>query len=510
MEQITARSAPNILDVRSKREFDQGHVPGAIHLPFWSVGSRWRTIEHLRHSPVVVYCGHGPRAYIAGSALRRRGFTQLKYLEGHMKKWKDMRLPIVLALILAVLAFAPTRAQQTDVRMVTAEGEGAKYWPVWRGPSGQGVVSGTGYPDRWSATENVLWKKPVPGRGNSSPIVWGDSIFLTTAYESGRRVSLLAVRRSDGTQLWEAFAPDGRTGRAHQKNGHASATPSTDGTLIYAFFGSRGLAAFDFNGKLAWHQDLGDVDNYHGSAGSPLLYKNRVILYQDFDNGSFVAAFDARSGKPMWKTQRRASVGWGTPVAVRVGTRDEIVVSSQSSVTAYDPDTGKELWVCDGNSFEVIPTPVVGHSLVFAASGRVGPTLAIRPGGRGNVTSTHLVWTSPKGSPFVPSPIVHGNQLYTVNDMASIVTSFEAATGKVLWQGRLGVAQREGFSASPVAVDGKIFFTNDQGETFVLRAGPTFELLHTNTIGESTLASPALVDGRWYIRTDRSLFAIGK
>jgi outer membrane protein assembly factor BamB len=403
---------------------------------------------------------------------------------------------------------ASTVAQQANVQMVAVEGEGARYWPVWRGPSGQGIAAGA-YPDSWSATENVVWKKPVAGRGNSSPVVWGDRIFLTTAHEYGRRVSLLAFRRSDGTQLWEAFAPDGRTGRAHQKNGHASATPSTDGKLIYAFFGSRGLAAFDFNGKLVWHQDLGDVDNYHGSAGSPLLYRDRIVLYQDFDGGSFVAAFEASTGKQLWRTPRRASVGWGTPVAVRVGTRDEIVVSSQAAVTAYDPDTGRELWVCDGNSFEVIPTPVVGHGLVFAASGRVGPTLAIRPGGRGNVTRTHLAWTSPKGSPFVPSPIIVGDELYTVNDMASIVTSFEAASGKVLWQGRLGVAQREGFSASPIAMGGKIFFTNDQGETFVLRAGPTFELLHTNRIGESTLASPALVDGRWYIRTDRNLFAIG-
>ena len=265
-----------------------------------------------------------------------------------------------------------TLAQPSDVRMVAVEGEGAKYWPVWRGPSGQGLVTGT-YPDTWSATENVAWKKPVPGRGNSSPIVWGDRIFLTTAHEGGRRVSLIAFRRSDGTQLWEAFAPDGRTGRAHYKNGHASATASTDGTLVYASFGSRGLAAFDFNGKLVWHKDLGDVDNYHGAAGSPLLYKNRVILYQDFDGGSFVAAFDSRTGKEMWRTPRRASVGWGTPVAVRVGTRDEIIVSSQAAVTAYDPDTGRELWVCDGNSFEVIPTPVVGHGLVFASSGRVGP-----------------------------------------------------------------------------------------------------------------------------------------
>ena len=506
--QIEAGTAPVVVDVRSKREFDEGHVPGAIHIPFWQVGRRSSELGAKRESPVVVYCGHGPRAYMAGAALRRRGFKSILYLSGHMTRWKAMKLPLALAVLLFA-ASGIVAQQQPDVRMVAVDGEGARYWPVWRGPSGQGLVTGS-YPDTWSATENVEWKKPVPGRGNSSPIVWGDRIFLTTAYDGGRRLSLIAFRRSDGTQLWETFAPDGRTGRAHHKNGHASATPSTDGSLIYASFGSRGLAAFDFNGKLVWHKDLGDVDNYHGAAGSPLLYKNRVILYQDFDGGSFVAAFDSKTGKELWRTPRRASVGWGTPVAVRVAGRDEIIVSSQGAVTAYDPDTGKELWVCDGNSFEVIPTPVVGHGLVFASSGRVGPTLAIRPGGRGNVTRTHLVWTSPKGSPFVPSPIIYGDQLYMVNDMASIVTSFEAATGKVLWQGRLGVAQREGFSASPVAVDGKIFFTNDQGETFVLRAGPTFELLRTNRIGETTLASPALVDGRWYIRTDRSLFAIGR
>lgn len=506
MKQIADGTAPLIVDVRSKMEFDQGHVPGARHLPFWKAGLEWRSIAYARELPVIVYCGHGPRAYMAGTALKQRGFRNILYLAGHMKKWRAMKLPITMACL--IFAITATLAQAPDVRMVAVEGEGAKYWPVWRGPSRQGLVTGS-YPDNWSATENVLWKKPVPGRGNSSPIVWGDRIFLTTAYDGGRRLSLIAFRRSDGTQLWETFAPDGRTGRAHYKNGHASATPSTDGILIYASFGSRGVAAFDFDGKLVWHKDLGDVDNYHGAAGSPLLYKDRIILYQDFDGASFVAAFDTRTGKELWRTPRRAHVGWGTPVAVRVGTRDEIIVSSQAAVTAYEPNTGKELWVCDGNSFEVIPTPVVGHGLVFAASGRVGPTLAIRPGGRGNVTRTHLAWTSPKGSPFVPSPIVYGDQLYMVNDMASIVTSFEAATGKVLWQGRLGVAQREGFSASPVAVDGKIFFTNDQGDTFVLRAGPTFELLRTNRIGETTLASPALVDGRWYIRTDRSLFAIG-
>jgi outer membrane protein assembly factor BamB len=398
-------------------------------------------------------------------------------------------------------------AQDAGVRMIPIEGEGARYWSRWRGPSGQGLVTG-GYTDTWSSTQNVLWRTPVPGRGNSSPIVWRDRIFLTTA-QDGRRLSILAFQRSNGTRLWETPAPEGRSGSPHHKNGHASATPATDGERVYVSFGGRGLMAVDLNGAVVWHRDLGAMDAYHGTAGSPLVYRDRIILYQDQLQGSFVAAFEARTGRPIWRTSRDANVGWGTPVAIRAGDHDEIVVHSQSRVHAYDPETGRELWRCSGSNYEVIPTPVVGHGLVYCSSGRAGPTLAIRPGGRGDVTGSHLVWSSPRGSPFVPSPIVYGEYLYMVNDMASIVTCLEALTGRTVWQGRLGAAQREGFSASPVAIDGKIFFTNDDGDTFVLRAGPKFELLHVNRMGEGILTSPALVEGRWYIRTDRSLVAIG-
>ena len=163
--------------------------------------------------------------------------------------------------------------------MIAIEGEGAKYWSRWRGPSGQGFAAGSNYPDTWSATHHVLWTTSVPGRGNSSPIVWGDRILLTTAYEGGRRLSVLAFRRSDGGQLWETFAPTGRAGSAHEKNGHASATPATDGERVYVSFGNRGLIAIDLGGKVAWHQDLGPMDAYHGTAGSPLLYRDRIILY---------------------------------------------------------------------------------------------------------------------------------------------------------------------------------------------------------------------------------------
>jgi hypothetical protein len=420
-------------------------------------------------------------------------------------------LAAVVALGAALTPMPEVRGQEPAVRMIADEGEGMKFWPRWRGPSGQGLATGTGYPDTWSPTQGVLWKTAVPGAGNSSPIVWGDHIFVTSSYEGGRKLSLLAYRRSDGRLLWETPAPAGRTDSgAHYKNGHASSTPATDGQRVYVLFGARGLFAFDFAGKLAWERDLGPMDAYHGAAGSPLLYRDRIILYQDQFSGSFIAAFDTRTGRELWRTRRDASVGWGTPIAIRAGQRDEIIVNGQQRVTSYDPITGRELWRCGGTTYEVIPTPVVGYGMVFCSSGRAGPTLAIRPGGSGDVSRTHLAWESPRGSPFVPSPILYGEQIYMVNDMASIVTSLSATTGQSLWQGRLGVAQREGFSASPVAVDGKIFFTNDDGETFVLRAGPTFELMHVNQLGESILASPALVDGRWYFRTQRNLYAVGR
>jgi outer membrane protein assembly factor BamB len=413
-----------------------------------------------------------------------------------------------------VVADTAPRGAPDVVRIIEAEGIAAKYWPRWRGPSGQGLASDGPYPDRWSATENIVWRTPVAGRGNSSPIVWADRIFLTTAYDGGQRLSLVGFRRGDGRQLFETFVPQQRDIEfGHPKNGHASATPATDGRRVYASFGSRGLVAIDLDGKVIWHRPIGRLANYHGSAGSPVLYKDRLFIYQDHGGadagGSFVAAFDTETGKPLWRTPRDASVGWGTPVVINANGRDELVVSSQRRVQAYDPANGKELWSVTGNTYEVIPTPVVGHGLVFCASGRAGPTMAIRPGGSGDVTSTHVAWSVAKGSPFVPSPMLLGDVLYLVNDMQSIVTAYEAKSGTLLFQGRLGSERREGFSASPVAVNRQVFVTNDDGETFVLKAGRTFALSHVNQLGEPVLASPALVDGRWYFRTASSLLAIG-
>ncbi|MFC1541719.1 PQQ-binding-like beta-propeller repeat protein [Candidatus Latescibacterota bacterium] len=421
------------------------------------------------------------------------------------------RLLVFFIILLPVSGITEETASISNVSMIVPYSKTSSYWPRWRGPSGQGLVTDSKYTDTWSDSKNVHWKTQVTGDGNSSPIIWGDYIFLTTAYDKGQRRSVLAFQRSDGGLLWECFLPDATPERAHIKNGHASATPTTDGRYIYIYFGSHGLAAVDMKGKLAWHTDLGTINTVHGTACSPLLYRDLVIIVQDLydGKGSFIGAFDKDTGKERWRTARDGKRGWYSPIAIRVGERDEIVVSGSNQVQAYDPETGKNLWLVRGNNFEVIPTPAVGFGLLFCSSGREGPTLAIKPGGSGDVTDTHIVWSIPKDSPFVPSPIVYGDYLYMINDITALASCIEARSGKILWQEKLGDARREGFSSSPIAVDGKVFFTNDNGETFVLKAGPEFNLLHVNRLGESILASPACLDGVWYWRTTDHLIAIG-
>ena len=424
------------------------------------------------------------------------------------------RLLLTATLVLAA-SFAGPAGANDRARMTPAVGDPADTWPRWRGPSGQGDVAGSGYVDRWGPEENVRWKVAVPGNGNSSPIVWGNRIFLTTAEAAGARRTVLAFDRETGKRLWTTAAPNAKPERAYAKNGHASSTPTTDGERVYAYFGNHGLLALDMDGGIVWHKSLGELNAFHGTASSPLLLGERLIIVQEQQRAeSFIAAFDRSTGEELWRTARDTQVGWSSPAAISVTTdegeeRDEIVVNSQHHVIAYAPEDGRELWRASGTTFEVIPSPVVGHDLLFSTSGRAGPTLAIRPGGNGDVTDSRIVWTAAKGSPFVVAPMLVGDYLYMVNDMASVITVYEAKTGEVLWQERLGERMREGFSAAPVAFDGKVFFTNDNGETFVIKEGPEFELLHVNRIGERTIASPALVGGVWYIRTGGHLWAIG-
>src|SRR5688572_11235270 len=243
---------------------------------------------------------------------------------------------------LVIVAVSVGLIAAENVRMIEVDGEGAKYWPGWRGPSGQGEVAPGKYTDKWSPS-TAVWAVKVPGSGNSSPIVWGDRIFLTTGYGNGDRLSMLAFSRADGKKLWETFIPQNGVEYNHAKNGFASATATTDGELVYASFGRHGLFAFDFNGKIAWQHKFGVIDNYHGPAGSPVLHKDRIFIYQDANpatppgQSAFVGAFDKATGKPLWMTPRYETVGWGTAVVLTTGERDELIVSSQRRVAAYDP-----------------------------------------------------------------------------------------------------------------------------------------------------------------------------
>ena len=417
---------------------------------------------------------------------------------------------IAAAGVVVVLQAQPA---PTDVRLIPVEGEAARYWPRWRGPSGQGHVTGTNYTDTWSSTQHVKWRTTVPGLGHSSPIVWKDHLFLTTATNDGAKVSLLAFRRSDGRQLWQTVVPTSGVEHVYAKNRHASATPATDGQRIYASFGDA---------------RAGGVRLLRQDRVAPAAWRTRrtTTAARAHRSSTRTACSSTRTTRPDRLVRRRVRHEDGQRHLVerrgrdarRAGARRSsstpaIMTSSSSAASSACwptiPTPGAELWTVRGNTREVIPTPVVGHGLVFCSSGRAGPTLAIKPGGKGDVTATHVAWSTPRGSPFVPSALVHGDLLYMINDMQSILT-VRATPGPARRSIRTGSAKptREGFSSSPVAVGEKLFFTNDRGQTFVVQAGSTFKLLHVNELNAQVLASPALVDGTWYWRTDKELIAI--
>lgn len=322
-------------------------------------------------------------------------------------------------------------------------------WPQFRGPHGQGVSDETALPTAWGPATNIAWKTAIEGLGHSSPIVWGNDVFLTTAIEgeplAGAKApvhmlqqdpnkpaspfvhpdslgadrkhtyKVIALALDTGAVRWERVAYEGAVydGR-HKRGSYASPTPVTDGKTVYAYFGSEGLFAYDFAGKLLWKQDVGDIKTLGmGTASSPLLYKNLVILQCDEDNGddSFITALDGKTGKTVWKTKRPTSVTWTTPVLVDVaGGGSELVAAGMEFIIGYDPATGKELWRTKGLESNTIATPLIGHGLVIVSAGY--PTkkvLAIRPGGRGDVTATHIAWTYEKGTSYIPSPILYGD-----------------------------------------------------------------------------------------------------
>jgi outer membrane protein assembly factor BamB len=415
-------------------------------------------------------------------------------------------------------------------------------WPQWRGPGSQGVSSEKGLPTEWSSARNVLWKADIPGRGHSSPIVWGDRIFLTTALEGEvvpgakavrhvidgqdfvhpdgvgadrkHTLKVLALDARTGTLLWERTAWEGTPyDTRHKKGSYASLTPVTDGSLVYAYFGSEGLYAFGFDGKPAWKASLGGIATVGVGVGtSPVLYKDLIILQCDEDNGekSFIAALDKRTGREVWRVPRKVQVSWATPILVNAGGRDELVTSGTELIIAYDPATGKELWRAKGLESNAVPSPVAGPDVVVVSAGFPAKlAMAIRPGGDGDVSdSPRILWRYAKGTAYVPSPILYGEFVYLVTDKG-LVTCLDAMTGQVKYEGGR-VPVPASFMASPVAYEGQILLFSEDGDTYVLKAGPTHEVLRSNALGEPIFATPAVANGRLYIRTLGRLWAIGR
>ena len=412
-------------------------------------------------------------------------------------------------------------------------------WPQWRGPNAGGVSTEKNLPVEWSDTKNVQWKTEIPGRGHSSPIIWGKKIFLTTSIEGpavpgakavthirrgvayrhpdsvgGDRsytIKVLCIDRENGKILWERTAYEGTVhDDRHRKNTFASATPVTDGKHIWTLFDAEGVYCYDFNGKLVWKTSLGKIAKMGmGNGMSPVLYENLVILQCDQEDGgpdSFMVALDKLTGKEVWRVTRTHRKSWATPVLVRTSQRTELIASGAESTISYDPATGKELWRSEGVVSHAIPSAVTGHGMVFVSGGSSGqPKLAIgiRLGGNGDV-----VWKHNKGTAYVPSPILYGDYLYLITD-GGIITCLDAKTGEVKYEGgRVPVPAT--FTSSPVAFDDKILVTSEDGDTFVIKAGPTFEVIRTNSLGEPVYASIAAGAGKLFIRGAKHLYCIGK
>jgi outer membrane protein assembly factor BamB len=416
-------------------------------------------------------------------------------------------------------------------------------WAGWRGPDGLGISSATTYPDEWGPGKNIAWTTRVPGRGHSSPIVWGDRIFLTTSIEGGTApeghtapdhlgfdlkpgylhpdsvgvdrlytLKALAFDARNGKLLWERTVYDGPMfDNRHRKNTYASSTVATDGSAVYAYFESGGLHVFDFDGKLLWKKSFGGIAKAGmGPGTSPVLFENLVIIQndQEMGTGSFIVALDRKDGREVWRQDRTTRRSWATPLLVREEGRTALIASGAEMVVAYDPKTGKELWRANGTESHPIPSAVAGHGLVFLSAGSSAKrALAIKLGGNGNLTDSPAVaWRYRKGTAYVPSPILVGKYLYLMTDNG-IMTCLDALTGTLVYEGGRPPVPAT-FTASLVSFGDRLLATSEDGDTFLIKTGPTHEVLRTNPIGEPVYASLALAGGTIYIRGAEHLYAI--
>lgn len=384
----------------------------------------------------------------------------------------------------------------------------ASDWPEFRGPDGQGHSAESGLPAEWGEDRNVEWKAPVPGRGWSTPVVVDGRIWLTTGTADGGGVlRLLAFDAGTGAETLnvEVFRTEDESS-PNPKNSLASPTPIVDGDRVYVHFGSYGTAAVSTAGEILWTARFPYVTQ-HGYGGSPILYDDLLILNGDGYDVAFVVALDTRTGEVRWKADREQPVSqaYSTPLAINVDGEDQIVSVAAFRASAHDPATGAELWrVRYGRGFSNVPRPVYGNGLVFIATGFQTPSmLAVRAGGSGDVTDTHVAWTLRRGAPHTPSPLLVGSELYMVSDYG-VLTCIDAESGEVHWQHRIG----GNYSASPVFADGRIYFQSEEGKTTVITPGTTYAELAVNQLDGSTLASMAVADGSVFLRTDSHLYRI--
>ena len=418
-------------------------------------------------------------------------------------------------------------------------------WPGWRG-DGQGVSTEKNLPLKWSERENVKWKTPIPGAGHSSPIVWGNRVFVTTAVAedpgvesfrggvymggnrskpdaSGYKFRVICLDAGEGNILWsKVVAHEEPKTRRHTKNTYASETPVTDGKYIFASFGSVGLYCVDLEGNEIWQRDLGLLRGRRGwgTGASPVLYRNTVIVNCDSDDDSYIAAFEKTTGDPAWRTERNEGPSWGTPFLFEAGGRTTVVTNATKRLRGYDADTGKLLWECAGGSMISVPSPVATQDLVFLSSGHSmsllrQPIIAVRPEAsddatpaEGETESQRVAWSHTKGGPYVPSPLAVGDYLYVPLDKG-FLTCYEALTGKLLY-GRQGLGTRNTITASPIAADGRIYIQTEDGECYVVKQGPEFEILTVNKLDEVFCASPAASEGKLFLRGRKHLYCIGK
>ncbi|HMV50325.1 MAG TPA: PQQ-binding-like beta-propeller repeat protein [Blastocatellia bacterium] len=414
-------------------------------------------------------------------------------------------------------------------------------WPQFRGAQSLGVAEDANLPDKWSATENVAWKTELPGMGWSSPIVWGDRIFLTSVVNTGETEPVKKGLYFGGERplpasehRWMVYAVDFKTGKIvwerevhravpkitrHLKNSYASETPVTDGERVYAYFGNIGLFCFDLKGELLWKQmfDAKKTRFGWGTAASPVLYKDRLYIVNDNDEESWLMALDKKTGKEIWKVAREKETNWATPYIWENGTRTELIVPATKGVRAYDLD-GKVLWEFKGMSSIAIPTPFSKHGLLFIASGYVGdqhrPVYAVKPGASGDISlkegetsNQFIAWYQRQAGPYNPSPIVYGDLYYTLLDRG-FFTAHDAKTGKEVY-GKQRIDPAAGaFTSSPWAYNGKLFCLSEDGDTFVIQAGNEYKLLGKNSLDELCMATPAIAKGSLIIRTASKLYRI--